>query len=416
MAHIYDIWLGLVAQTRTAPFLSLLNEYGDARGVYDNAENVTSSDLPLQSARRRLLTTPLQKAEEISEFCDRYKIGIVSIKDEDYPRSLLSLKDPPIVLYYKGKLPDFKNRLCVGTVGTRRLSEYGAKMAYQTVYDLASAGAVIVSGLAKGIDGICHFAAFDSGGDTVAVIGCGFMHAYPKGHRDLMATLCREGCVISEFAPETTPMPENFPRRNRIISGLCDCIAVFEAPARSGALITASVAEDIGRNVFVLPGDADKSNYLASNRLIHDGASAFTSASDILAEYDAKYRFSYSCGDVTKKHFYSRQRNDKRIEELFEFESTLGGAYPSRKLDKKPSKKPKDTAEKQTVKEERPIDTGSMNELQKKIVDLLVADMTSDDISDSLGAPVSDVFTELTMLEIMGVATAKAGGKYGRVN
>jgi DNA processing protein len=185
------------------------------------------------------------------------------------------------VLHYAGDLA-LLSRPCVAIVGSRQPTAYGERIARELSGALASAGACIVSGMAFGIDAIAHRAALDAGGSTAAVLGAGVDVVYPRAHLALYNEIAMRGVVISEFAPGTPGFPGCFPRRNRIIAGLCKLTIVVEAGAKSGALITAGHAADFGRNVAAVPGAIDSPQSQGSNQLLRDGAHVIASVADAL--------------------------------------------------------------------------------------------------------------------------------------
>jgi DNA processing protein len=201
--------------------------------------------------------------------------------DLTYPSLLAEIPAPPPVLYYRGELLE-TDRTAVAIVGTRRFTPYGRDMAARIASDLARAGVTIVSGLARGIDGVAHQAALDAGGRTIAVLGSGIDRIYPPEHRKLAERIMEQGAVLSDYLPDTPPDGVNFPPRNRIISGLSLGVVVVEAPDRSGALITVDFAADQGRDIFAVPGMANATNSAGTNRLIREGARLVRSAEDIL--------------------------------------------------------------------------------------------------------------------------------------
>lgn len=205
--------------------------------------------------------------------------------DEDYPELLSGIFDPPLLLFYHGALPKPRD-ITLAMVGSRRASSYGRQAAEIFARDLAAQGCVIVSGLARGIDGVCHRAALEAGGRTLAVLGSGLDVIYPPEHQRLYADICQSGAVISELPLGTEAMPYNFPRRNRLISGLSRGIIVVEADEKSGTLLTVDHALDQGRDVFCVPGNVTSANSRGTNRLIKQGsASMITCAEDAWRRY-----------------------------------------------------------------------------------------------------------------------------------
>jgi DNA processing protein len=191
-----------------------------------------------------------------------------------YPPLLSELHDPPARLFLRGGLPDLLARPAVAIVGARSCSSYGAQVAQELARDLATAGVVVVSGLARGIDGEAHRGALAGGGVTVAVLGCGIDRDYPRSHAELARRIAEDGLVVSEYPPGVEPAPWRFPARNRIIAGLAHATVVVEARERSGALITADFALELGRDVFAVPGEITSllSPLLAKQGAGSDGA------------------------------------------------------------------------------------------------------------------------------------------------
>jgi len=214
---------------------------------------------------------------------ERSGARIVVSADDGYPPLLKEIAAPPPVLYYRGDLLE-TDRMAVAIVGTRRMTPYGREMTVKISSELARAGVTIVSGLARGVDGVAHQAALDAGGRTIAVLGSGVNRIYPPEHRNLAQRIAEQGAVMSDYLPETPPDGVNFPPRNRIISGLSMGVVVVEAPDRSGALITVDFAADHGRDVFAVPGPVTASNSSGCNRLIREGARLVRSGDDVLED------------------------------------------------------------------------------------------------------------------------------------
>ena len=210
-------------------------------------------------------------------------IKIITILDDEYPFYLKNIHSPPAVLYIKTSSP-FEFIPSIAIVGTRKASPYGEKITKELSMELSSRGFIIVSGMARGIDSIAHRAALDAGGKTIAVLGCGVDIVYPKENGELAEQIQKQGALISEFGMGTSPSRENFPRRNRIISGLCIGIVVTEASARSGSLITTRFALEQGREVFSVPGKINAQNSEGVNGLIKHGAKLVQNVEDILSE------------------------------------------------------------------------------------------------------------------------------------
>ena len=203
--------------------------------------------------------------------------------DAAFPPLLAELYDPPSRLFLRGARAELLAGPAVAVVGARSCSPYGAQVARTVARELAAAGVVVVSGLARGIDGEAHRGALEAEGATVAVLGCGIDRDYPGAHRDLARRIAETGLVVSEYPPGTEPAPWRFPERNRLIAGLALATVVVEARARSGALITADFALELGREVFAVPGEITAALSAGTNHLLRQGAAPLLAAEDVLA-------------------------------------------------------------------------------------------------------------------------------------
>ena len=214
---------------------------------------------------------------------EEHGIRIIRCVDGDYPELLRHIDDAPLLLYVKGTLKE-TDRHAIAMVGSRKMSGYGAKVAWLLSTELATCGLTIVSGMAVGIDTVSHRGALSTGGRTIAVLGCGLDQPYPPQNKELFDALAEKGCVVSEFPLGTPPLREHFPRRNRLISGLSLGVIVVEAAAQSGSLITAGCALEQGREVFAVPGNITSSSSKGTNGLIRKGAVVVRSVEDVLEE------------------------------------------------------------------------------------------------------------------------------------
>ncbi|MBP2673353.1 MAG: protecting protein DprA [Deltaproteobacteria bacterium] len=219
-------------------------------------------------------------AEDVREACARSGIAIVSWLSDEYPSALREIPDAPLVLYRAGA--PWRAGTGVAVVGSRAPTGPGRDFARLLAGDLAAAGCVVVSGMARGIDGAAHRGALEAGRGTVAVLGCGPDVAYPPEHAGLRDEIAGKGTLYSEYPPGAPPLPRRFPARNRIVSGLCRGVVVAEAPERSGALITARLALDQGREVMAVPGNPWFRHTAGSNRLLQEGAAPVCCAADVL--------------------------------------------------------------------------------------------------------------------------------------
>lgn len=284
---VYWLWLSLAVTPGAVTFAKLLEVSSDPEVIYglDKDELVSiigsrSRDLLALSDKR------LDRAEEILDFCTSRGVGILLYSDPEFPKALRDISNPPVLLYYRGVLPDFEKLFCVSVVGMRRLSDYGRRNAFSIAYDLSRAGATVVSGMAIGIDGVAHAAALSAGGITVAFMGSGIDVCYPSQHKRLAQEIVKTGCVFTEYPPGTRPEKYNFPQRNRLISGISEATLVIEGKERSGALLTARCAKDQGKSLYALPGNVGNVTSELSNLLIKNGASLITGADDIVRDFE----------------------------------------------------------------------------------------------------------------------------------
>lgn len=228
-------------------------------------------------------------AEKIEETCSQKGYKIITLEDRDYPERLKNIYNPPAVLYIKGNLPEIDKNLVVAVVGTRSATKYGLKTSFEFSYNLAKRGAIIASGGALGIDSSAQKGAVLAGGKVISVLGCGIDYKYLERNNSLKEAIAKNGAIISEYEPDYPARGRNFPIRNRIISGLSSGTLIVEAGQKSGALITANLALEQGRDLFSVPGDIRSEVSFGTNNLIKECAKPVTSVEDILEEYYLKF-------------------------------------------------------------------------------------------------------------------------------
>ncbi len=287
---VHWIWLATRPGLNDREKVAALEYFSDPEAVYcarmDALQKVEGLS---RNAVAALTDKNLNEAEKILRQCAEKQIHICTYRDGTYPARLKNIPDPPVVLYCKGVLPDLDGQPVIGVVGTRKCSGYGISAAQRLGYQIAACGAVVVSGAAKGIDAAAMTGAMTAGGKVVGVLGCGVDVVYPASVRQLYRDTEQSGCLVSEFPPGTPPYKWNFPKRNRIISGLSCGVLVVEAPEISGALITARQAAEQGRDVFVVPGNIDMPSFAGSNALLREGAIMAGSGWDVVGEYEDRY-------------------------------------------------------------------------------------------------------------------------------
>ena len=313
----YWLWLtelrGLKNQTR----LALLRHFGTPEDVfYADAGEILLTEGITREQAAILEDHRLDTADRVLADCQRLDLRLLTIQDAEYPGRLKNIYDPPCLLYVKGRLPAFDEEVAVAVVGTRDATPYGISSAEKLGYGLTKGGAVVVSGLAKGIDAAATRGALRAGGVTVGVVGNGLDVHYPYESRYLYEDVAAAGVLLSEYAPGTEPAKNHFPARNRILPGLSLATLVVEAPERSGALITADTAVEQGRDVFAVPGPIDAPNSVGCNRLIREGAVLTADAWDLLQEYEARFpdklRREEARKEPEKVGYEARQKEEPR--------------------------------------------------------------------------------------------------------
>lgn len=276
--------LNLVAEIGSVRLAMLLEYFNKPQDIFGASleKLATVSNIGFKIADKII---SVQKKDLDREFslAKKYGLRIISFEDDDYPRNLRQIPGFPIVLYLKGQILEQDN-ISIGIVGSRRASIYGLHCAEKFAYDLSDKGLTVISGMARGIDTYAHKGALKRGGRTIAVIGSGFSNIYPPENIGLAEEISKNGAVVSEFPLDALPLPQNFPRRNRVISGLSLGLLVVEAARNSGALITADFALEQGREVFALPGKVDSNTSFGTNELIKQGSKLVSCIDDILEE------------------------------------------------------------------------------------------------------------------------------------
>ncbi len=336
---------------------------------------------------KRLENKDTAEAFEILKRCREMGVGVTGYYDSLYPDSLRGIDNPPAVLYSIGEFRDLNKIPCVGIVGTRNMTDYGKTIAEDFARSFAKNGIYVISGLAKGIDTAAHRGAVTAGGYTVAVLGNPIGEVYPKENLKAFETLYEKGLVISEMYPGCPRTKADFPNRNRIISGISDCVLIAEAGETSGSLITARHAVSQGRDVFAIPGAVGAAN-AGTNALIKQGISAATEPKDIISALVLRYP------EILK--YYEPENTSK----LRSYGNAAVSPPPVIKV-----------AAEEIIKEHEPEFDGSN---ASKILSLLKQSnsMTADEITSKTGLPVSEVLSELTLLEIEGEVSVSVGGRY----
>lgn len=282
----YWIGINLVKGIGAVRFRALLDFFGDARSAWEaNPDDLRAAGLSKRIVERFLTARQQVDLDAIWQKTVDRNIRVITWDDADYPARLREIAQPPPVMYLRGDFIE-DDAWAVAIVGTRRVSSYGRQVTEEIATFLAQNGVTVVSGLARGVDGIAHQAALNAGGRTLAVLGSGVDRIYPPEHRNLAEAISKSGAILSDYPPETPPEASNFPPRNRIISGLSMASIIIEAGATSGALITANFAVEQGREVFAVPGNIFAPQSKGPNKLIQNGAHPLLKPQDILDVLD----------------------------------------------------------------------------------------------------------------------------------
>lgn len=432
---LYYIWLSctLSPGSKTPKLLlrhfdSISEIYSATKKDYEDA-GVSKYEIPA------LCNKSLELAKHHYDYCVKNNVAFLCFEDSYYPERLKIIENPPPLFYYKGRLSLLDDYPCITMVGTRSCSERGFRLAYNIGYDAASKGAVIVNGLALGIDGACIAGALDANGYAVGLLGCGIDRIYPYGNKDLFERLFASGLVMTEFAPFTEPAGKNFPVRNRVMSALSVATAVFEAADGSGAMITAKHASEQGRRIFAVPGKPYDKTYAGSLELIKDGATVFTEADDILTEYAMSFPHRINLANINTppsdkldslvaRYFKKDTDPDAPVNRRFSKKTAANTNTDARGVAKTVEKAEHkvqqafiqtDSTETKTQTDNNSTthDLSLLSVTEKQIYDIICNSngISPDEIAEQ-GMKIDDILSTLTLLEIYGLIKALPGGKY----
>ena len=398
MANLkYWIWLTTRRGLGLQGALRLMEVFGDPARIYfaDPAEYRQFPQLPQAS----LLDKSLNQAEEILGNCDGLGIRLITLQDAQYPDRLRNLSDPPLLLYVKGKVFPFDEEVSIGLVGARAATPYGTSIAGRLGLELARSGALLVSGIAQGIDAAGLRGALKGGGPVVSVLAGGIDVVYPRENRRLYQDVAAAGALISEYPPGTLHKGPHFPRRNRLISGLSVGVVAVEGAVNSGTLITARLALEQNRDVFAVPGPVDGPMSRGTNLLIQRGeAKLITCAWDILEEYEALYP-----GKLKRPFPLSAAQQEARLSTP-EMRETPGEVFHEKKeIDKGENRAYIDWKDhhEEFTEDERDI-----------LLALASGDLGTDDLIEATQIPAKRVLSALTMLQVRGMVEEGKGRRF----
>lgn len=412
----YWVWLSALTGLRPQKRFDLLKAFGEPEKIYYADEKLLRETLSLTESEMRLvLDKSDDRANAIIDSCLAENISIISYQDVSYPQRLKNIFDPPVLLYVKGRLPSIDEQAAIAVVGTRKATPYGVKMGRKLGFEISKSGGLVVTGLAEGIDTSAAEGALRAGACCVGVLGCAIDDVFPRFNDLLYTDVSQSGALVSEYPPGEAINRKNFPERNRIISGLSVGVTVIEAPLKSGALITASLALEQGREVFAVPGNADAPNCVGSNALIKDGAQLVTSGWDVLSSFSQQFCFSeaplqktavFSKDELESDSVYTERKARKSSSD--EPENGRGFA----KLRVKTDRKRIDNDKKREYIDLQEQLSG-LSERQLKIVSVMdEKSLHIDDIIDKAGLTAPEVLSELTILQIKGFVSQENGKRF----
>lgn len=420
---VYWMWLNAAFGPANPRKWQAYDRFASVRSCY---EAITAGDLYglTEQERKGVLSATLEQAEGVLHACEKKQIGVCGFDSPEYPDILRSIYNPPAVLFYLGDISCLNDSVSVGIVGARKMTDYTERVTRCISAQLAESGITVVSGFANGVDRAAHMGAVGAGGKTVAVLGCGVEYDYPKDSGELKQTVAGHGAVISEYYPAAAPTQLSFRARNRILSGVSRGILITQASKTSGSLNTASNALSQGRDLFcVPPHDVFSSVYAGVSDLLRDGAIPVFSHRDILYEYYADYSHKLKfTRDLDA--FGGRSGSSMMFASDIPPEKGAGGKRSGASGKKAPSGRSagsRDSAKKDSSSSSGRIALSKeryelLDGLHKRIIDeLSEADMLADELAARLEIEVSDLFSELTALEIEGLVKSMAGNRFGLV-
>ena len=414
----YWIWLTTVPGLSLSAQRALIDTFESPEAVFLGDEDALRQTEGLSgSGLQALLRRDLRQADQVLEDCRNEGISILTIQDAAYPQRLQAIENPPLVLYYKGTMLPFDTLPAVAVVGSRKASGYGLATAKRMGFQIGACGGIVVSGAARGIDSLALEGALSAGAPVAAVLGNGLDIVYPYEAKNLYADVVEHGCLISEYVPGTKPLGSNFPRRNRIMSGLSLGVLVVEAAKKSGSLITADLALEQGRDVFAVPGNVGLDCCEGSNQLLQEGAMLATCGWDVLRGYQSRFPDRLRRREVGRALSLSPQ--DRKYIHNPETEKAPAEAERTRSETAAVQAKPVLNSEKRIDNTEKRnyIDLQqakqSLTEDELVLVEVLRQGQRHvDDIIAESGLPPARVLSSLTLMEVKGYVTQQPGKRF----
>lgn len=415
----YWIWLTTLQGLSLRGQLHLIERFGTPEAVF-LADAGALAQVEELTARERdvLVRRDLRRADGVLEDCQKSQVGILTIQDAAYPQRLRYIDTPPLVLYYKGQLLPFDQMPVVTVVGSRRASAYGLTVAKRMGYQLGLCGGTVVSGAARGIDALALEGALSADAPVAAVLGNGLDVVYPHENARLYQDVIAHGCLISEYVPGTPPLGQNFPRRNRIMSGLSLGVLVVEAAKKSGSLITAELALEQGRDVYAVPGNVGLKCCEGSNQLLQEGAGLVTCGWDLLETYQARFPTQLVRREGGERVTLSPQDRKYAAEQPQQVASPVTVPEPTAMEQEKTgenwadSEKRIDNAPKRNYIDLQQI-KNSLTEDEQLLVSLLgTRQRHVDELINESDLPAARILASLTLLEVKGYVTRQSGNLF----
>lgn len=406
------LWLVMVFGAGSPRIWKALHRYGSpqkAVEVLQKPESDAALHLP-EHTLRRIRQTGEAQVEEMLARCEKLRLSILWYGDEAYPPQLLSIVNPPVLLFYQGDSSLLQEHLLLTIVGTRNPSPYSLQVEKTICHDLVQMGFVPVTGYAVGIDITANRCALEADKPSIALMGCGLDVAYPQPHANLKYEIARRGLILSEFLPGTSPAPSNFPLRNRVLSGLSMGTFVIQAPARSGALITAENAMEQGRDVFCIPpADIFDKRYMGVIKYLRDGAIPVFDSRDIVYEYYTSHAHMIGASAMYDE---TREKSESSVMTLGESDAVQ---QPGRRKQRPPEPEiPEETEPDPAID---PMPEEELEGLAGEILSLLQRQrvMHMDQIAAELEVSMEELTTTLTELELYGKLERLPGKQFRRM-
>lgn len=407
------IWITQVLGYNTPKVRRIYELYSDINDFYNGGEREWCfCGIFSQNDIRKLKCTDISVADKIISRCNELKYSVLAIDDEKYPQCLRDIECPPAVIYVNGTMPDVDNRLTIGIVGTRRATKYGIDNSYKFGYALSKYGVATVSGGALGVDCASHRGSLAADGVTICVRGCGINASYLSENAGMRNAITKKGAVISEYPPDETPRTYYFPARNRIIAALSDGVLIIESGIKSGSLITANLAGEMGKKVYALLGNNNPQNE-GSNERIKDGtAIPVTDFMDILTSFDNLYATSdkidfnnLSLEDIEAVPVKGMSNLKKK-----KLKNNLTSTISYEKNNKKIYCETENDNSTNEIKHKENL---NLNTTAQSVYDYIGNEPVHiDKIAADLNIPVFKVLASLTILEMKGLIQALQGRRY----